>query len=50
MNPLNTALKIFKQLLDRGQIDRESSSDLFLEYRNPEVRSALAQIDRKSVV
>ncbi len=47
MNPLNTALKIFKQLLDRGQIDRESSSDLFLEYRNPEVRSALAQMEEE---
>ena len=45
MSALNTALKIFKILLDRGQIDRESDSDLFLEYRNSEVRSALEQME-----
>jgi hypothetical protein len=47
MSSLNTALKILKKLLDRGQLDRESDSDLFLEYRNGEVRSALAQMEEE---
>jgi hypothetical protein len=47
MNPLNTALSIFKKLLDRGQIDRENDGDLFLEFRNGEVRSALAQLEEE---
>ncbi|MGI6548727.1 MAG: DUF6063 family protein [Syntrophomonadales bacterium] len=47
MSNLNTALKIFKKLLERGQLDRESDSDLFLEYRNAEVRSALAEMEEE---
>lgn len=47
MSNLNTALKIFKKLLDRGQLDRETDSDLFLEYRNAEVRSALAEMEEE---
>jgi len=47
MSSLNTALKIFKKLLDQGQIDRDSDGDLFLEYRNGEVRSILAQMEEE---
>lgn len=47
MSSFNTALKIFKKLLDQGQIDRDSDSDLFLEYRNGEVRSLLAQMEEE---
>lgn len=47
MSSLNTALKIFKKLLDRGQIDRDSDGDLFLEYRSGEVRSILAQMEEE---
>ena len=47
MSSLNTALRIFKKLLDRGQIDRDSDGDLFLEYRNGEVRSILAQMEEE---
>lgn len=47
MSSLNTALKIFKKLLDKGQIDRESDGDLFLEFRNGEVRSALALMEEE---
>lgn len=47
MSNLNTALKIFKKLLERGQLDRESDSDLYLEYRNAEVRSALSQMEEE---
>ena len=47
MSSLNTALRIFKKLLDRGQIDRDSDGDLFLEYRNGEVRSILARMEEE---
>ena len=47
MSSLNTALKIFKKLLDRGQLDRDGDGDLFLEYRNGEVRSILAQMEEE---
>lgn len=47
MSTLNTALKIFKKLLDKGQIDRTGDSDLFLEYRHTEVRTALAQMEEE---
>lgn len=47
MSSFNTALRIFKKLLDRGQIDRDSDGDLFLEYRNGEVRSILAQMEEE---
>lgn len=47
MSSLNTALKILKKLLDRGQIDRESDGDLFLEYRSGEVRSILAHMEEE---
>lgn len=47
MSSLNTALKIFKKLLDRGQLDRDSDGDLFLEYRSGEVRSILAQMEEE---
>ncbi|KUG02796.1 hypothetical protein ASZ90_019790 [hydrocarbon metagenome] len=47
MSSLNTALIIFKKLLDRGQLDRDSDGDLFLEYRSGEVRSILAQMEEE---
>jgi hypothetical protein len=47
MSSLNTALKIFKKLLDRGQLDRDGDGDLFLEYRNGEVRSILAHMEEE---
>lgn len=47
MSNLNIALKIFKILLDKGQLDRETDSDLFLEFRNPEVRQALAEMEEE---
>jgi hypothetical protein len=45
MSHLNTAVKIFKKLMDKGQIDRETDGDLFLEFRNTEVRSILAELE-----
>lgn len=47
MNHLNTALRIFNKLLDKGQLDRETEGDLFLEFRNAEVRSALAEFEEE---
>ncbi|MCM1565866.1 MAG: DUF6063 family protein [Dehalobacter sp.] len=45
MSHLNTAVKIFKKLMDKGQFDRETDGDLFLEFRNTEVRSILAELE-----
>lgn len=47
MSNLNIALRIFKKLLDKGQLDRETESDLFLEFRNPEVRQALTEMEEE---
>lgn len=47
MSEINTAMQIFRKLLDRGQLDRESDGDLFLEFRNGEVRSVLAQLEEE---
>lgn len=47
MSNLNTALRIFKKLLAKGQLDRETESDLFLEFRNPEVRQMLTQLEEE---
>jgi hypothetical protein len=45
MGALNTAIRIFKKLLEKGQLDRESDGDLFLEFRNAEVRSFLVEFE-----
>lgn len=45
MSHVNTAVKIFKKLMDKGQIDRETDGDLFLEFRNTEVRSILEEFE-----
>lgn len=47
MSHLNTAVKIFKKLLERGQLDRDTEADLFLEFRNTEVRSILAELEEE---
>lgn len=47
MSAINNAMQIFRKLLDRGQLDRESDGDLFLEFRNGEVRSVLAQLEEE---
>ncbi|MHB1418555.1 MAG: DUF6063 family protein [Bacillota bacterium] len=45
MSPLQIAVTILNKLLDKGQIDRGTDGDLFLEFRNTEVRSALADFE-----
>lgn len=47
MSHLNTALKMFKKLMYKGQIDRETDGDLFLEFRNTDVRSVLAEFEEE---
>lgn len=47
MSQVNTAVRIFKKLLDKGQLDRETDGDLFLEFRNTEVRSVLAEFEEE---
>ncbi|MDD2555588.1 MAG: DUF6063 family protein [Syntrophaceticus sp.] len=47
MSHLKTAIRIFNKLLDNGQLDRETEGDLFLEYRDPEVRSILAEFEEE---
>ena len=43
MSDIKTALKIYRKLLEKGQLDRETEADLFLEFRNVEVRAILAE-------
>ncbi|HZK83853.1 MAG TPA: DUF6063 family protein [Desulfosporosinus sp.] len=45
MSDIKTALKIYRKLVEKGQLDRETEGDLFLEFRNVEVRSILAEFE-----
>lgn len=47
MSEIKTALKIYRRLLEKGQLDRESEGDLFLEFRNVEVRAILAEFEEE---
>lgn len=47
MSHVNTAVRILKKLLDKGQLDREADGDLFLEFRNTDVRSILAEFEEE---
>ena len=47
MSDIKTALKIYRKLLEKGQLDRETEGDLFLEFRNVEVRAILAEFEEE---
>ena len=47
MSHVSTAVRILKKLLDKGQLDREADGDLFLEFRNTDVRSILAEFEEE---
>ncbi|SPF56505.1 conserved hypothetical protein [Candidatus Desulfosporosinus infrequens] len=47
MSDIKTALKIYRKLLEKGQLDRETEGDLFLEFRNAEVRAILAEFEEE---
>ncbi|MHB1654494.1 MAG: DUF6063 family protein [Desulfitobacteriaceae bacterium] len=47
MSDIKIALKIYQKLLEKGQLDRETEGDLFLEFRNVEVRAILAEFEEE---
>lgn len=47
MSEIKTALKIYRKLIEKGQLDRDTEGDLFLEFRNVEVRSILAEFEEE---
>lgn len=47
MNVLQTALKVFRTLLENGQLDRDANEELFIEYMNPEVQECLNQFEEE---
>jgi len=47
MSDLKTAIRILNKLMDKGQIDRDTDEDLFLEYRSTEVRSILQDFEEE---
>jgi len=47
VSDIKTALKIYRKLVEKGQLDRETEGDLFLEFRNVEVRAILAEFEEE---
>jgi hypothetical protein len=47
MNQIQTAFKIFRKLIENGQMDREKNMDLFLEFREPGVRAILLDMEEE---
>ena len=47
MNNIKTAIKIFRILLENGQLDRDEYSDLFIEYLNTEVQEIINDFEEE---
>ena len=47
MSDIKTALKIYRKLVEKGQLDRDTEADLFLEFRNVEVRAILTEFEEE---
>jgi len=47
MDQIRLALQIFRILLEDGQLQRETNSELFIEYMNSEVQEALNQFEEE---
>ena len=47
MSALNTAIRIFKRLLEKGQLDRDADNDLWLEFKSAEVRAFLVEFEEE---
>jgi|GEM_PF-244778 len=47
MGILQTALKVFRALLENGQLDRDANEELFIEYMNPEVLEYLNHFEEE---
>jgi hypothetical protein len=47
MEQIKTALKIFRILLEDGQLDRETNNELFIEYMDPQVQEVLNEFEER---
>ncbi|MBG0763291.1 MAG: hypothetical protein H0S78_00145 [Tissierellales bacterium] len=47
MNNIKIGVQIFRILLEKGQLDREEHSDLFIEYLNSEVQQVLDEFEEE---
>lgn len=47
MNSLQTALKVFRILMEDGQLDRDVNEELFIEYLNPDVLEYLNHFEEE---
>lgn len=47
MTSVKTGIRIFKILLEKGQLDRDEHSDLFIEYLNSEVQEVLSEFEEE---
>lgn len=47
MDHTRIALQIFRELLDKGQLDRETNNELFLNYMNQEVQEVLDKVQEE---
>lgn len=47
MDHIRLALQIFRILLENGQLERETNSELFIEYMNPEVQEVLNSFEEE---
>jgi len=47
VSDIKTALKIYRKLVEKGQLDRDIEGDLFLEFRNVEVRAILTEFEEE---
>lgn len=47
MSSVKTGIQIFKILLEKGQLDRDEHSDLYIEYLNAEVQEILSDIEEE---
>lgn len=47
MDHTRIAMQIFRELLDKGQLDRETNNELFLNYMNQEVQEVLDMVQEE---
>jgi len=47
VSDIKTELKIYRKLVEKGQLDRDIEGDLFLEFRNVEVRAILTEFEEE---
>lgn len=47
MDSVKTGVQIFKILLEKGQLDREEHSDLFIDYLNSDVQEIISEFEEQ---